>query len=80
MAPAPFRDPQENSNLLVQSTSVRETQFTFKADVKGRLNYQTEETTSELSHGTIQQQPAMQYCAGKEQLHGICFARAALPF
>lgn len=35
MAPAPFRDPPENSNLLVQSTSVLETQFTFKADVKG---------------------------------------------
>lgn len=56
MAPAPFRDPPENSNLLVQSTSVLKTQFTFKADVKGHWNYQNEETTSELSHGTIQQQ------------------------
>jgi len=52
---SPLRRPQEKSNLLVQSTSVLETQFSFKADVKGHLNYQNEEATSELSHGTIQQ-------------------------
>ena len=80
MAPAPLGDPQENSNLLVQSTGVLETQFSFKADVKGYLNYQNEETTSELSHGTIQQQPAMQHRAGKQQLHGVHFAQTALPF
>lgn len=75
----PLETPRKTAiSLYSQLASLK--QFSFKTEVKGHLNYQNEETTSELSHGTIQQQPAMQHRAGKQQLHGIRFAQTALTF
>lgn len=50
----PSETPRKTAIFLY--SQLVSSKFTFKADVKGHLNYQNEETTSELSHGTIQQQ------------------------